>query len=404
MGNFARTSFLLGFLVAFWMLPRHGAAVEATEPGWRIANIGFGIKPSFDFDANDRIHVMGMTEQIIGVVWHASADDIGGPWSPVDVASGYFYGPGDIRVDATGAAHLAWHDHDDQDPNHLVVAPGGATTLRRIISPGHDGWDNTLAFDSQGTLHQTSVDPSAFGAPVSLEYGTFDGAAWTYDRVPGSGSFMYGFNTSLAIDGLDEPHVVYTRASDWVAPGDLNYARRSASTWQVATIPTGSTLSRFASIALDDADRPHVAWFDVDAEDSTRGTVRYGVLDDGSWTLETVDTLENVSLGFSGAREMVSLALDGGNRPHLAYGDRRFVRYATRSTGSWSTTDILASTSDLYNGLVVLRLDSTDVPGIAFWQDHAGQPGLVRMAVLPEPSTLSVSAMLCLWSLHRRRS
>ena len=357
---------------------RLARGVETIHREWGVADVGFGTKPSFDFDTQDRVHVMTMTESFDGGVWHGVASNGEGPWDLRQVSAGYFYGPGELRVDAGGTAHLAWHNHSQQDPNHLTVAPDGTTMLYPIVSPGHNGWDNSLALDGTGTLHQTSVYPSGFGATTSLEYGTFDGSSWQYDVVPGSGSFMYGFNTSVGIDSENRPHVAYTLAEDWFDPGDLNYAFQDDLGWHVSTVSDNGIRGRFPSLVVDAMDRPHIAWLDIDPGDTSRGWVQYGVLDSGVWSIEMVDTLEHVRLGFSGGRKQVSLALDQDGLPHIAYGDRQMVKYGTRSDGSWRISTVVESTDDLYNGLVVLRLDSHEEPGIVFWQDHVGQTGLVR--------------------------
>lgn len=394
----ARGLTLLVTLLLFGALAR----ADQIDAAWRVADIGIGIKPSFDFDARGRFHVMGIRESFAGGVWYAVSADLAGPWDPQQVSLGYFYGPGDLRVGPDGSAHMAWHNHDESDPNHLVVYASGGTQQFRIASPGHNGWDNGLALDGSGALYQSSVNP--FNGTESLEFSTFDGTAWTYDTVPDSGSFMYGFNTSIAIDSNDDPHIVYTNATNWTAPGDLGYASRHDGTWEVESVVTNAIGGRFPSIALDGADRPHVVWLDIDDTDTTRGFVRYGVLDNGVWSIATIDTLENVSLGFAGGRKQVSIALDADGRPHVAYGDRRLVKYAVRSGGDWIDTAVLESDDDLYNGLVVLRLNGRDQPGIAFWQDHPGDVGLVRLAFVPEPAGLAMAgALLGVWLGRRSR-
>jgi hypothetical protein len=355
---------------------------ERVAEGWRTADVGAGIKPSFAFAPDGTVHVMGMTEAHEGVVWHASAAALAGPWSPETIATGYFYGPGDIACDADGNAHIAWHNHEEEDPNHAIVAAGGGVVRHRITSPGHNGWDNALAFGDDGVLHQSSVNPVSFGAGTSLEHGTFDGMEWDYGEVAGSGSFMYGLATSVAVDRDGRPHVAYCRANDWTDPGDLMYAVLGAEGWEVATVVTGGARGRFPSLALDHWDRPHLAWLDVDSAEPSVACVRYAVLNAERWEVEDVDTLSRVNLSFDGARKSVSLALDGNSRPRLAYGDQRALKYARKPFGSWEITTVLEDEDELYKGLAVLRLDRDGRPAIAFWQidPESPLPGAVRLA------------------------
>jgi len=372
----------------------HGVAASAAETladRWQVHDVGFGTKPSFDFDANGALHVMGITESMSnGVVWYAKADSVDGPWNPQVISRGYFYGPGDLRVDPTGTANIAWHNHEDKDPNHETIDPQGNRKHFRINTPGHNGWDNALALDRNGKLYMSAVnpyapntDPTEFDGNPSLEVGSFDGTKWTYEPVPGSGRFKYGLNTSIAIDSDLQPHVVFCKCDDFGTPGDLKYAVKDATGWKVSTVSTGGIRGRFPVLALDNADRPHAAWIDIDSNDKTQthGFVRYGVLDNGKWQIETIDTLDHIELGFSGARKLVSLELDSQGRARVAYGDRQVLKYAERDENAkWNRTTVLQSDKDLYNGQVVLRLDAVDdAPAIAFWQPDNAQGGVVRL-------------------------
>lgn len=355
---------------------------ETLADGWKTVEIGSGVKPSFDFGPNGKIHIMGMTESQQGVVWHAAADTIDGPWNPATVAEGYFYGPGDIRVGNDGTAHIAWHDHNAQNPSHVAIQPSGTVTRRIINTPSsHDGWDNSLAFGPEGNLHQASVFPVTFGAQECLQYGVFDGNSWNYERnLNGSGSFMYGFNTSIAIDRQGNPHIVYCQARDWTDPGDLKYAFMTDSGWQFSTVASGGIRGRFPTLALDHWDRPHVAWLDIDSDNHSLGIVQYGVLNSDQWEIEEVDRLENVQLGFSNARKSTSLVLDSEFRPHIAYADKQTIKLASKPFAEWEYTTVLQNDEDLYKGLVVLRLDGNDHPGLVFWQRSNQGPGLIRFA------------------------
>lgn len=364
------------------------ATAETIDSDWQVVTIGIGTKPSFDFDAQGRIHVMGMIEEFLGHTWYDVADSIEGPWSPQNIAPGYFYGPGDLRVDANGVAHLAWHNHTSENAEHVRVFPDGSTISVGIDTPGnHDGWDNALAFSSDGIVYQSSIDPINFGAVNSLSMSVFDGMEWSTEVISGTGGVMYGFNTTIDLESDGTPHIAFTRATGWTTIGDVWHAYRDGDSWQLESVtpelsgPNG----RFPSLAIDDEDRPHLAWIDLDINDSTRGLVQYGVRDDTGWQIQTVDVLENIELGFDGARRLVSLALDGDGQPNLAYGDRRVVRHAVlEKAGTWTKTPVASSATDLYNGLVVLRLDPHENPAIAFWQPNQELVGVVRIAALLE--------------------
>lgn len=358
------------------------AQFTQVDTDWTVVDIGGGTKPSFDFDADGGLHVMGMTEARPGIVWYAKASDINEPWTPQTVASGYFYGPGDLLVDAS-TTHIAWHDHDNEDAAHISITDDLRLTTRAVTPGAHDGWDNSLAIASDGQLRMASNFPSGFGATNSLTVSSLNNGDWTSDVLVGSGPAMYGLSTSIAIDSEDRSHVAYSLATDWTGPGSVSYAaQNSAGGWNIDPIESGMNVGRFPSIAVDGTDQVHAAWINIDPTDETRADVRYATLAD-DWQVETVATLEDVQVGFLFARKLVSLEVDAEGKPHLAYGDRRTVSYATKQDDVWQETTVVESTTNPLNGLVVLRLNADEQPGIAFWRPDSGPlAGVVSLAVL----------------------
>ncbi len=358
-------------------------AVETLNPAWIAVDVGQATKPSFDFDSQDRIHVMGMTEAFPGFVWHAVADNALAEWNFTTLANGYFYGPGDLVVDPDDRAHVAFHDHDRQSPRHIIVSGSQIDADNTIpTTTQHDGWDNSLALDSQGNLHMTSVDPVDFGATNSLQHGIFTNS-WSFENgIPGSGSFMYGFNTTVAVDSAGDIHILFCQSPDWLVPGDLKYAVKRSGTWIFSTVIGNGIRGRFPSIAVDDNDNLHAAWLDINSSNTSQATVQYGFLPQGSnaWQISPIDTLNSVALGFSNARKSTSIVIGANGNPRVAYGDKRIIRYGSQTEGEWSLETIAESTVDLYKGLVVLRLDSQDIPGIVFWNPAPGTLGAVRFA------------------------
>ena len=375
------------------------SGAETINPSWQVANVGEGVKPSCDFGPDDSIHVMGMTEQNTGVVWHAKAASVQGPWNPVTLASGYYYGPGGLRVDNNNTAHLSWHNHNQSDPNHASISSEGVINNYRIDTPGnHNGWDSSLAVDSRNYIHMSSVDPNAL---ASLEYSIFDGFGWSYEKVGNSDSFMYGLNTSIVVDANFNPHIIYCNASDWTGSGQLRYAKKNSGTWQITTIIEGQNRGRFPSIEMDSDERLHVAWLDLEESANSGATiqadVKYAVQSGNQWDTETVAQLNQAQVGFSDARKSVSITIDKNNNPHLAYADKQTISYAYKSNGSWTTQTILTSDTDLYKGLAVLRLNSRDQPVIVFWQPvEPAEPGsgLIRILALKETESNSPNWVL----------
>jgi hypothetical protein len=390
-GYFSREGAPAGDLPKLILNSEEPTSDETVGVNWRTVDVGVGTKPALDIGADGRVHVMAMTEADPGLVWYAAADAALGPWSPQTVSTGYFYGPGDIAVAADGVVHIAWHDHDIEDAKHITVASDDTVTFHPNTTPSHNGWDNAFAFDGDGNLHMASIDPSAFGALQGLEYNFFDGVAWSYEKLTESDAVCYGLATDIAIDGEGSPHIVYCAATGFTEVGDLTYVIRDDTGWIYEDIVTGGIVGRFPSLALDHWDRPHVAWLDIDSGNTSRGTVRYAVKNKDAWVIEDVDTLTNIRLGFSNARKSVSLVLDVNWRPHLAYSDKRIIRYAVKPFGDWIYETVVEHVADTYKGMVVMDLGPDDAPTLVFWETASfPDPGLVRIATRTTCEELSL--------------
>ena len=354
---------------------------EMVHPKWRVVDVGAGTRPALAFGPRGRIQVMGFTgSRAGGQVWHASAWGLDGPWEPATVASGGPEGPGDIVVGDDGTAHLAWRDAMLNGPVHVSLTGGGRLTNHDIDSAGGDGWDNSLFLDSAGALHQAAIHPAGAAANEGLQYGRFDGEAWTHETVAGSGQTTAGYGTSLSVDKFERVHAFFCRGISLLSDGDLVYALRDEAPWTFSTVATGGRRGRFPSMALDHWERPHVAWIDIDAADPTIGVVNYGVLNADQWEIEQVDTLTNLDISADGARKAVSLALDSDWRPHLAYADQDVLKYAKMPFGEWEVETVLTAGATGIVPLADLQLDENDRPAIAFWRRSGDVPdGVVRL-------------------------
>ena len=289
-------------LLVSWHFACQIGAGETLAPRWSVSDVGFGIKPSFDFSPDGRLHLTGMTEQFTGgTLWHATADSRVGDWESNIVARSFFYGPGDMVVSADGIAQIAVHDHNARDAMHVEVGADGVATVRHIATPDErDGWENSLAFDSIGNLYQATVNPSGNGVVDSLSFSSFNGVEWMSHVIVGSGAFTHSLGTSLAFDADDAPHILFTPAKSQTEPTDLKHAFRVGDTWKISSVAEGGIRGRFSSFAFDASNRGHAAWLDIDPSDSSNATVMYGEFVDGAWSTSEVERLSSVKLGPSG--------------------------------------------------------------------------------------------------------
>ena len=206
--------------------------------------------------------------------------------------------------------------------------------------PGHDGWDNNLAIDSNGLPHTVSIDPSQFGSDSGVEYATLDGEVWKIEEV-GSGAVPYEFGTDIALDSNDTPHVVWFDASD----NDLKYAIRISGSgeysWEISTVDADGDVGRFQSLAIDGDDNPSISYFEKTGEST--GFIKLARWNGDGWNTGRIDELNNVFIDFFGARKTSSLALDPEGNAVVAYSDESAVKLARSDGSQWSLETVMTA-------------------------------------------------------------
>ena len=299
---------------------------------WDFVRIDDGAKPAIALGPDCTAEVSYMLESFSGYVRHAFVQNSGVPViSTVD--EGYFYGPLDVAASSNGDVYIAYHDHDIEDQ---VVArrSDGTWTLEPVADSGHDGWDNSILVTPDGIVHSSSIDPSGFNGR-GVEYGRRSpNGVWNVVGV-GSSSIMYAFATSIAIGANGEPAIAYFNDTT----NDLELAERSGSTWSTSIIDSEGDVGRFPSLAVDQNGDLHIAYLQL--LNPTTGVIRYATRSNGVWSFDDVDTLDNLSLGFTGARRIVALEIDENGQAHVVYGDRSVVKYAAGTPGIWSIDTVV---------------------------------------------------------------
>lgn len=228
--------------------------------------------------------------------------------------------------------------------------------------------DHSLALDSGSNPHVV------FGS-AALYYARYDGLIWqvqTVDSNPNVGKYA-----SIAIDSDDQPHISYYDAGN----GALKYAvwNENDAVWEIETVDSSGDTGQMTSIALDEDDHPHIAYFD-----ETNDRLRYAYFDGDRWIRETVDSEDTVGVN-------PSIALNSAGVPRISYFDffNLSLKYAVRlGANDWSTVTIAdgvisqdrisslqapVEISKLLAGVGIkssLAVDDWDDPHIAFLDDN----------------------------------
>ena len=159
--------------------------VDNTDFDWVLSRVDRGTKPHIGLREGNPI-IAYMLERIGNAGFVRLVEGAGGTLGdPQTLQTGYHYGPLDVAVSEAGAVGVAYHNHDWED-GAVALLSGNAWDISRISHAGHDGWDMSIAFAPDGTVHTLSIDPSQFGATESIEHGVLVGGSWQVQSV-GSG-------------------------------------------------------------------------------------------------------------------------------------------------------------------------------------------------------------------------
>ncbi|MCH7736914.1 MAG: hypothetical protein IH872_05870 [Chloroflexi bacterium] len=328
---------------------------------WEVSVVDrAGAKPSIAVDASGIPHIAFMSEATPGFVKSAVLN--GGAWDISTVTTGYLYGPLDIALDANGSPHIVWHNHDNEDGAHGRLE-NGEWVNTEIKNSGHDGWDINVAIDSTGSPHVLGVDPVQFGSQNGLEYATFDGQSWTVESV-GTGALPYEFGNSIALDSQDRPHIVWFDAQ----AQDLKYALKDSMEdgggWAISTVDSAGDVGRYPSLALDQNGNPVVSYYETLGE--SNGAIKLARWDGSRWNTQRVDQLDDVFPGFFGARKNSEVVLDPDGSPIVAYSDESVVKLAAWNGDGWDIQTVATGGDEDLGQQVSLALDSQGVLHLTF--------------------------------------
>lgn len=201
----------------------------------------------------------------------------------------------------------------------------------------------SLAIDSQGWPHVSYVAPgnAQNGFNSSVWYGYKDPSGWHYQIIS-----AFANEVVMRLDSADRPHVAfYGYASQALCEG-VCYAAWNGSAWQFSQVD--GLGKRVFDLALDDLDRPQIAYYQMVDEYKIMYARR---LTDDSWHTERIAT---VGEGVIVLNSAISLAIDRSEQPFVF-----FYRYGTQpviaspDNSNWLTEVIEESSivSQNYNGL-----------------------------------------------------
>jgi hypothetical protein len=223
----------------------------------------------------------------------------------------------------SGNARVAWYDAATSKKNLMYAAENGSTwDITTVDSTGDVGKFASLALDSTGNPHIAYYDATN----LRLKYAKWVGPLptnWAIETVPDS-SGNVGQYASLALDDSGKPHIAYYDATG----KDLKYAWYDSS-WHIESVDTTGDVGQYASLKLTTSGYPCIAYYDATIFPTANKDLKYAWYDSG-WHIESVDTTGDVG-------KFASLALDGSSNPRIAYYNATSLdlKYASRVGTIW---------------------------------------------------------------------
>lgn len=262
-----------------------------------------------------------------------------------------------IAVDANGIPHMSYMEYIDYDNKNLKYAKWtGTGWSNETVDIG--GGFSSIALDSNNNPHighSQGTNPDH-----NLSYSRWDGGVWQSEIVDSTGNV--GYHVSLAIDANDWPRMSYVR--DPVLPWDQGYRLKHAawngSAWNIEIVESLNHAMGRTSIAVDSIGYTHISYAVRVGENST---LKYASWNGSAWIIETVDTVDtNEYVGSAN-----DLALDGHDRPHIAYDDltNRDLRYAWWNGSAWNVS--VVESAGWVGGGPSIALDGNDRPHIGYF-------------------------------------
>ena len=358
---------------------------------WQFEYVDFGGKPSLTVSDSGDVHMAYMLESTTGWMNYAARSESN--WNIETIQTAYYYGPLDIELDNMGLPLVAAHDHDEEDQVVFRIDTDGNWLEEFTEHPGHDGWDNSLAIDSSGRIHAVSSDPIS---QSGIEYSIRDSSEWRTEKVIDAGSTFYGRGTGFALDNEDRPAITYFLDDT----DDLAFAQKNGAEWQISVIESQGDVGRFSSLVYHQ-DQFHVAYLKIN---NGTNEVRYARYQGSSWQITTIDTLDHITIGSRGARDIIEL-VSFEDELHICYGDQKVISYGKQNADdSWQLESILDFTEDtlVLGQQVSFAIDASGDQHLCYY--HLGSVGPVSgdiyyayraRPVMEEPEMIISGNILC---------
>ncbi len=270
-----------------------------------------------------------------------------------------------LALDGEGVAAIAYL-FEDVGNGFVNITSASDGWIPETIIEGYFYGPIDLAFDADGRPnivyhdHQASSFQQDLG---DLTYAIKDASGWQIAAAVDDGHD--GWDSAIAIAGDGVVRAAGVDPSQFGSTDGIEYYELRDGAWSVTAIGSGPIEYEFnVGLAVNTDGQPALSYYD-----GRRGDLIFASFDGAEWTLETVASEGDVG-------KFSSLQFDGKGQPHITFyedrgGSAGSVLYAVREAGSWTLEEI-GTLDDVRLGMTGARrnsslaLDADGVPHVAF--------------------------------------
>lgn len=275
-----------------------------------------------------------------------------------------------IAVDGNGTAHIAYFDYLEDE--HIGDDPVPYGNLK-YASNASGNWEAVTIDTGAGTLPRICIDDnnkvhivhSKLGASdifgiLDLKYSTNESGSWKTVAI--SSQVVKGVDSSISADSNGKVHISTrneegTGTTSEGSKGGLRYVTNATGEWAWIDVDTSPTSGNDTDITMDRNDKVHISYLD-----KSEG-LKYATTANGSWEVFNIDDAENVGWN-------TSIVTDNNNAVHISHSDpspvidppgNGYLKYATNTSGTWTTQVIDDEDAGAFTGLAVDNQDNLHI-------------------------------------------
>ena len=235
-----------------------------------------------------------------------------------------------------------------------------------IIS-GYGQYYPSIVIDSLNNLHVVWQGIDISNTAYQIKYSKFNGTTWSSWVNIQTISGYHQQNPSIAIDSLNNLHVVWQGLDSSNATNQIKYSKFNGTTWSSwITIQTITSYNQSgSSIAIDSLNNLHVVWHGSDSSNTTAYQIKYSKFNGTTWS--SWINIQPIS-GYN--QYSPSIAIDSLNNIHVVwygidssntYQQIKYSKFNGTTWSSWINIQLISSYHQYVPSITIDSLDNLHV-------------------------------------------